>query len=87
VKAKEICGYDDRLSLDDGECLEWSVGEEGRRIFGERRIEDDGIACGVEKRRCRHSGWQMLRGEDILMEESILRSQLDGISKQENIIR
>ena len=86
AKAKEICGYDERLSLDDAEFLEWSASDEGKRIFGERRIDGEG-GCNVEKRRCRHSGWQALRGEDILMEESLLRSQLDGISRQETMIK
>jgi COMPASS component SPP1 len=86
AKAKEICGYDERLSLDDAEFLEWSATDEGKRIFAERRIDGEG-ECNVERRRCRHSGWQGLRGEDILMEESLLRSQLDGISRQENVIR
>ena len=85
-KPKEICGYDDRLSLDDTEFLEWSATDEGKRVFGERRIDDD-RQCTVEKRRCRHTGWQALRGEDILMEESSLRGQLDGISRMESIIR
>jgi hypothetical protein len=40
----------------------------------------------MEKRRCRHSQWQNLRGEEILMEESLLRGQLDGITQQENMI-
>lgn len=86
IKAKEICGYDGRLSLDDTEFLEWSATEEGRRIFAERKIDGDD-ACNFEKRRCRHASWQALRGEDILMEESILRSQLDGISRQETMIK
>ena len=85
-KAKEICGFDDRLSFDDAEFLEWSVSPEGKRIFAELRIDDD-RHCDTEKRRCRHAGWQGLRGEDILMEESLLRSQLDGITKQEKIIK
>jgi len=86
VKAKEICGFNEILSLDDVEFLDWSVSEEGKRIFAEKRIEGDKV-CGVEKRRCRHTGWQGLRGEDILMEESLLNSQLEGISRQENIIK
>jgi COMPASS component SPP1 len=87
-KAKEICGYDERLSFDDTEFLEWSASEEGKRIFAERRIDtEEGTGCNIEKRRCRHAQWQALRGEDILMEESLLRSQLDGISREENMIR
>jgi COMPASS component SPP1 len=85
-KAKEICGYDERLSFDDAEFLEWTVSDEGKRIFNERTIDGDG-GCILEKRRCRHFGWQGLRGEDILMEESLLRSQLDGISRQEAVIK
>jgi COMPASS component SPP1 len=85
-KAKEICGFDERLLLDDSEFLEWSATEEGKRIFTERRIDGD-RECQVEKRRCRHNGWQALRGEDILMDESLLRSQLDGISRQEKMIK
>ena len=85
-KAKEICGYDERLSLDDAEFLEWTASDEGKHIFNERRI-DGGGECNMEKRRCRHFGWQALRGEDILMEESLLTSQLDGISRQETVIK
>jgi COMPASS component SPP1 len=85
-KAKEICGFDERLFLDDAELLEWSANEEGKRIFAERRI-DDGAACNVEKRKCRHVGWQALRGEDILMEESLLRNQLNEILQQEIMIK
>ena len=85
-KPKEICGYDERLSLDDSEFLEWSANDEGKRIFNERRIDGE-HECNVEKKRCRHIGWQGLRGEDILMEESLLRSQLDGISRQEAMIK
>jgi len=85
-KAKEICGFDDRLSLDDAEFLEWSASPEGKVIFTEKIIEDD-KQCDNEKRRCRHVGWQALRGEDILMEESLLRSQLEGIALQEKLIK
>jgi COMPASS component SPP1 len=85
-KAKEICGFNEILSLDETEFLDWSVTEEGKRIFAEKRIAGD-KECVVEKRRCRHTGWQGLRGEDILMEESLLNSQLEGISRQENVIR
>ena len=84
-KAKEICGYDGRLSLDEAEFLEWSASEEGNRILTERKIEGDS-ECTVEKRRCRHVGWQSLRDEDILMEESQLRGRLDAISRQEMAI-
>jgi COMPASS component SPP1 len=87
TKPKELCGYDDRLSLDDAEFLEWSASEEGKRVFAERKVEEDRVNCGIEKRRCRHSGWQLLRGEDVLMEESLLRDQLDGIQREENLIR
>jgi len=87
TKPKELCGYDDRLSLDDDEFLEWSSSEEGKRVFSERKVEDERVNCAVEKRRCRHIGWQQLRGEDILMEESLLRDQLDAIHREENLIR
>jgi COMPASS component SPP1 len=86
IKPKELCGYDDRLSLDDAEFLEWFASEEGKRVFAERKVEEKTVHCGVEKRRCRHVGWQQLRGEDILMEESLLRGQLDGIQREENLI-
>jgi COMPASS component SPP1 len=85
-KAKEICGFDERLLLDDAEFLEWSATEDGKRIFSELRIDGD-QECQVEKRRCRHNGWQGLRGEDILMDESLLRGQLDGISRKEKMIK
>lgn len=85
TKPKELCGYNDRLSLDDTEFLEWS-GSEGKKVFAEKRVEER-VNCVVEKRRCRHVGWQQLRGEDILMEESLLRDQLDGIQREENILR
>jgi len=87
TKPKELCGYDDRLSLDDVEFLEWSSSEPGKRVFAERKVEEERLNCTVEKRRCRHVGWQQLRGEDILMEESLLRDQLDAIQKEENWIR
>jgi len=86
IKAKEICGFNEILSLDDAEFLDWSTTEAGKRIFAEKKIEGDN-ECGVEKRKCRHVGWQGLRGEDILMEESLLNSQLEGISRQENVIK
>jgi COMPASS component SPP1 len=86
IKAKEICGFNEILSLDDAEFLEWSATEEGKRIFADKRIEGD-RECTVEKRRCRHTGWQGLRGEDIVMEESLLNNQLEGITRQENIIK
>ena len=87
TKPKELCGYDDRLSLDDAEFLEWSSSEPGKRVFAERKVEEERLNCAIEKRRCRHVGWQQLRGEDILMEESLLRDQLDAIQKEENWIR
>jgi COMPASS component SPP1 len=87
TKPKEVCGYDDRLSLDDAEFLEWSASDEGKRVFAERKVEEERVNCGIEKRRCRHAGWQLLRGEDVLMEESLLRDQLDGIQREENSIR
>ena len=86
AKAKEICAFDERLLLGDAEFLEWSVSEEGKQIFLERKIEGEG-QCGMEKRRCRHVNWQALRGEDVLMEESLLREQLEGITRQERVIR
>jgi len=85
-KPKEICAFDFRLSLDDVEFLEWSVSPEGKRILSERRVDDEGY-CDGEKRRCRHSGWQGLRGEDILTGESLLTGQLEDIARQETIIR
>jgi len=87
TKPRELCGYDDRLSLDDAEFLEWSSSEPGKRVFAERKVEEERLNCAIEKRRCRHVGWQQLRGEDILMEESLLRDQLDAIQKEENWIR
>jgi COMPASS component SPP1 len=86
AKAKEICGYDERLSLDDADFLDWSASDEGKRIFAEKKVDGE-RGCTMEKRRCRHVGWQVLRGEDILMEESLLRSQLDGILRQERMIK
>lgn len=86
IKAKEICGFNEILSLDDAEFLEWSATDEGNRVFAEKWIEGD-KECSVEKRRCRHTGWQGLRGEDILMEESLLKSQVEGIARQENVIK
>jgi len=87
TKPRELCGYDDRLSLDDAEFLEWSSSEPGKRVFAERKVEEERLNCAIEKRRCRHVGWQQLRGEDIFMEESLLRDQLDAIQKEENWIR
>lgn len=88
-KAKEICAFDERLLLGDTEFLEWSATEEGKRVLagGKGEGEEGGQRCGVEKRRCRHVGWQGLRGEDILMEESLLREQLEGIAREEKAIR
>jgi COMPASS component SPP1 len=85
-KAKEVCGFNDKLLVEDPEFLEWTTSEEGKRIFALEKIDGES-ECGAEKRRCRHNGWQTLRGEDILMDESILRGQLDSITQQENIIR
>ena len=86
TKPKELCAFDERLLLGDAEFLEWTATEEGKRVLGERRIDGE-EQCMVEKRRCRHVGWQALRGEDILMEESLLREQLDGIAREEQAIR
>lgn len=86
TKAKEICAFDDRLLLGDAEFLEWTATEEGKRVLGERKIEGE-EQCMVEKRRCRHREWQALRGEDILMEESLLREQLEGLAREEKTIR
>lgn len=86
TKPKEICAFDERLSLDDATFLEWTASDQGKKILTERRI-DSGGECTAEKRRCRHAGWQALRGEDILMEEESLRSQLDGITREERTIR
>jgi COMPASS component SPP1 len=84
-KAKEICGFDDRLLIGDPEFLEWTTSEEGKRVFARGELDGDG-GCEIEKRRCRHSGWQGLRAEEIMMEESLLRGQLDGITQQEKVI-
>jgi COMPASS component SPP1 len=86
VKTKEICAFDPRFSLDDVEFLEWSVSPEGKKVLSERRIEDS-MYCDTEKRRCRHHGWQGLRGEDIITGEQLLAGQLDEIARQEKIIR
>jgi len=90
VKAKEICAFDERLLFGDTEFLEWTATEEGKRVLAGGKSgegEEGDKWCGVEKRRCRHVGWQGLRGEDILMEESLLREQLDGIAREEKAIR
>jgi hypothetical protein len=89
-KAKEICAFDERLLPGDTEFLEWTATEEGKRVLAGGKSgegEEGGQWCGVEKRRCRHVGWHGLRGEDILMEQSLLRKQLDGIAREEKAIR
>jgi len=84
-KIKELCAFDTRVVLEDSDFLEWTTTDEAKKIFACGKIEGD-FGCEVEKRRCRHAGWQSLRGEEILMEEGLLRGQLDGILEQEKVI-
>jgi COMPASS component SPP1 len=84
-KIKELCAFDTRVLFEDSEFLEWTASEESKKIFAEGKIEGD-TGCEVEKRRCRHAGWQGLRAEEILMEEGSLRGKLDEIVEQEKII-
>ncbi|KAL7269780.1 COMPASS (complex proteins associated with Set1p) component [Rhizina undulata] len=83
---KEICGYDDKLSLDDEEWAEFFKGDEGREILASGRISGREGVC--LKRKCeKHARWYQLFVEEAQMTERLLVERGKELRSEERKIR
>lgn len=90
-KLSTICGYDERLALDDFEWDEWCDGDEGAAIFS-ATADGDGIIPGRDgvciKKACRaHRGWATLFADEQDSMERLRSERLVQLRQEDRRIR
>lgn len=85
-KVTAICGYDERLALDDMEWNEWCESDDGQEIFETGAIPGrEGICI---KKGCRgHRGWTGLFAEENQVMERLRAERLVALRQEERKIR
>ncbi|KAK6523300.1 hypothetical protein TWF694_006185 [Orbilia ellipsospora] len=83
---KEICGFDNRLAMDDEEFEVWCETEEGRTVFSQGLISGrDGLCT---KKKCeKHKYWLRIAMEDIELEERLIGECSTMILNEETGLR
>jgi COMPASS component SPP1 len=85
-KVSAICGYDERLALDDLEWDEWCTSQEGSEIFETGEIPGREAVC--LKKACRgHKGWSALFTEEQVVLERLRCERLVLLRQEERKIR
>lgn len=83
---KEICGFDERLSLDDGEWESWRSSAEGQTTFEKRRINGREGVC-VKKKCEKHFNWKVLFADDCQLQERLVSERLVQLKHEERKIK
>lgn len=85
-KVTSICGYDDRLALDDVEWDDWCAGEEGEAVFESGFIPGREGVC-IKKACRRHNGWAGLLAEEQAVVERLRQERLVVLRQEERKIK
>ncbi|KAG0637296.1 hypothetical protein HOY80DRAFT_889970 [Tuber brumale] len=82
---KEICGFDERLALDEGEWEIWRASAEGNAVFDNRRI--DGRDVCVRKKCERHANWRSIFADESQLQGRLVSERLVQLKHEERKIK
>ncbi|KAG0123262.1 hypothetical protein HOY82DRAFT_250731 [Tuber indicum] len=82
---KEICGFDERLALDEGEWEIWRASAEGNAVFDNHRI--DGRDVCVRKKCERHANWRSIFADESQLQGRLVSERLVQLKHEERKIK
>ncbi|PWW74421.1 hypothetical protein C7212DRAFT_298299 [Tuber magnatum] len=82
---KEICGFDERLALDEGEWEIWRASTEANAVFDNRRI--DGRDVCIRKKCERHANWRSIFADESQLQGRLVSERLVQLKHEERKIK